>query len=99
MRRFHKKPRTEWLGPAIEALPDNITEAELVGFILTLVQVYEPDPAKGLHLILSMSTTFCQSRMIPLTALGIILGDAAKTITAATTRQAAQEAACAGSKH
>jgi hypothetical protein len=99
MRKYHKKPRTDWLGPAIEALPDNITEPELVGFILTLVQVYEPDRNKGLHLILSMSTTYCQSRNVPISALGVILGDAAKTITEIIAREAAQEAARAGAKH
>lgn len=99
MRKSHKKPRTEWLGPVIAALPDTLSEAELVGFILTLVHAYEPDRTKGLHLILSVSPTYCQYRNIPIAALGVILGDAAKTITEITAREAAQEAALARSKH
>jgi hypothetical protein len=99
MRRFHKKPRTDWLGPAIAALPDTLSEAELVSFILTLVHAYEPDRMKGLHFVLSMSVTYCQSQGVPVQALGVILSNAAKTITEITALQAAQEAARAGAKH
>lgn len=58
-----------WVGDAIDALPEDLEEEQLAAFLLTVIAMYRNDPRDVLPLILSTALTYSRTVGLPLDVL------------------------------